>query len=680
MEDDSERTVTCRVRIRLLGSFEVALLTEQGNWVPVGKEAFGKGKTARSVLKRLLAAPNRRASRGVLQEDFWPEADQALADAYLNNAANAIRHVLGEQLKTVGGTIYEVAGQGHVWVDCDEALTLLKVAEDLGTEQVAAIPLLEEALAILARGDYLEGENGTWCYGARRKVEDALRQCRMWLAEAYTAQEKIWQAGEQYRALCQQVPPDEEALRAWMIMLALHERPEEALKHYQDIKELVEAQHFSLSARTAQLVSTIEEYLEPPPFFSLSDDLARIAPRAPSISPQPVLHVEFAERGEMLYDGVEIEILAMALQWTRTSGPVSLLQERMYASLRKQDMLHHDEHTQNISRRHALQVIAGFPIELYGLSHFLAGKRAAPPADVLPLCAAGLVACRELRQYEAAGMQEIARTLSMYLPVLEKLAAQSSPQQRQAAHLAGQSYLLISILADHYGKLDHMEAASRTARRYGQLAQDVNLEASALARLAVKFDYERDDVRALHTYQEAAALPHFGQASPLIQGRIYAGLAGAHAYCLQEQEALAALGHAKEIWPASAVDDPAYHFAYTSDNTLALWSGLALKHTGRSLEAAQAFLEYAPLQPMPGLYETNRADFLNYVASVGLRQHDLDMATLYIDAAATVAWSIDHQQRQAEIRDTLRGMQLLWPREPQVKQLQEKLYVWQAEQ
>ena len=42
-----------------------------------------------------------------------------------------------------------------------------------------------------------------------------------------------------------------------------------------------------------------------------------------------------------------------------------------------------------------------------------------PSENVLPLCAAGLIACRELRQYEAAGMMEVARVLSAYLPTLK---------------------------------------------------------------------------------------------------------------------------------------------------------------------------------------------------------------------------------------------------------------------
>ena len=642
------------LRILLCGPLTIERRDDAGAWQPVASWAQAR-KTTRQVLRRLLTLPGRRASRGQIQEDLWPDLDQELADHQLDNAISAIRSAIGRDLLARIETTYQLAGQAQLWVDLDAAAELVREAENTRVAGGLATEALEQAVALLARGPVLEGEDGAWRHGIQKHAEDMLRQARLWLAEAYDRQGKLWQASEHYRVLCSVL--DEEALRAWMKMLALHDRPQEALQRYQD----AQAEHGELTALTDQLASQIETYLEPPRFQM---------PELPRILASDQFVTAPAAFAQTLYDELEVTILTMALRWERSSSLLHL-QQITADLLRKEDHHHPEQQATRISRRHALQAIAAFPIQLYGLKH-VGGATTMPSSDVLPLCAAGLVACRELRQYEQAGMQEIARILSVYLPTLEKLALHASPQQRQAAHLAGQSYLLIGILADHYGKLDHMEAASKTARRYGQLAQDVSLEASALARLAVKYDYERDDARALHTYQEAAALPGFHRASPLIQGRIYAGLAGAHAYCLQEQESLTALGMAQEIWPASPEKDPAFHFAYTSENTLALWSGLARKHTGHYDQAAEAFLEYGAMQPTPGLFETNRADFLNYVASVGVRQRDLDMATLYVEAAATIAWDIHHAQRQAEIRDTVRSMQLLWPRKKRVSHLLER--------
>src|SRR5260370_13291345 len=89
-----------------------------------------------------------------------------------------------------------------------------------------------------------------------------------------------------------------------------------------------------------------------------------------------------------------------------------------------------------------------------------------PAEEFLPLCAAGLTACLELRQYEPEGWVTIRRVLATYLPTLEKLAQQSSPTKQSAAHLAAQGHLLGHMLADHYVRLDQMEAAALRARFY----------------------------------------------------------------------------------------------------------------------------------------------------------------------------------------------------------------------
>jgi len=387
--------------------------------------------------------------------------------------------------------------------------------------------------------------------------------------------------------------------------------------------------------------------------------------------------IRLADMHGMMYDCLEVEIITNALQWRQSDSSPALLQQFVTETIRNYDTMHedHDQQEIKLTRRHALQAIAMLPVELYGLHRSSPQQNKALDSEsLLPLCAAGLVACRELRQYESAGMQVISQILSAYLPALEELACRSTPSQRTAAHLAAQSYLLLTILADHYGKFEQMEAASRMARMYGQIAGDPNLEVSALARLAVKFDYERRDIKALETYQEAMALPEFHRVSPLLQGRIYAGLAGTHAYCQHFSQALSFLSRAREIYPADPKVDPTYLFAYSGESTFSLWEGLTLKHTGRYKEAAGAFLRYGSLTPKPGLFETNRAEFLNYAGSVAIRQRDLEASCFYVEMAEEIAWSIHHEQRYAEIRDTVKEMKLLWANEPEVKRLQEKMY------
>jgi DNA-binding SARP family transcriptional activator len=263
-QKDMDIPSSCRLRVFLYGPLEVWKREDSGTWKLVDKAAWGKGRAARSVFKRLLAAPGRRLSRGSIQDDLWPESENfELADKTVYNAINQIRRITGKELVRTVETSYEVADQSVIWVDCDACEALLKAAENRGYTSPEALALLERALASFERGELLEGESGTWVYGLRKKSEDMLRQCRLWLAHAYEAHGKLWQAGEQYRALCQQMPPDEEALQRWITMLMRQGKLQDARKCFQDMKRIVEEQGVTLSPAIEQLVASLAEQGQP---------------------------------------------------------------------------------------------------------------------------------------------------------------------------------------------------------------------------------------------------------------------------------------------------------------------------------------------------------------------------------------------------------------------------------
>ena len=247
---------SCRFRVFVHGPLEVWKREASGTWKLVGKDAWGKGRPVRSVFKRLLVAPGRRLSRCAVQDDLWPDIENfELADKNVYNAINQIRRVTGKALVKTVETSYEVADQSLIWVDRDACETLLKEAENQGCTSKEALLLLEQALTYLERGELLEGESGTWVYGLRKKSEDMLKQCRFWLAQAYQGQGKLWQAGEQYRALCVTMPPNEEALQHWMTLYHLQGKSQEAMECYQDVKDCAEKQGFPLSDTLEQMVS-----------------------------------------------------------------------------------------------------------------------------------------------------------------------------------------------------------------------------------------------------------------------------------------------------------------------------------------------------------------------------------------------------------------------------------------
>lgn len=684
----SASTVVC---VRLFGPLEVSRRFD-GNWQVVPKSAWTLGTPPRSVLKRLLTTPGRRLSRSDIEDDLWPGASMELASHNLHNGLMVIRRVVGADLVETTGSLCGIADQSRVWTDLDACFSLIRDAENEGCTTPEALVILEEALHYFERGQCLEDEIEKWCYAVRADAERLCKQCRWWLATGYEQHGKVWQAGEQYKALTRTLPPDEKALRAWMALLYQQGKPHEALMCYEEAKAFAQERGLPLSRRLDTLARQLEEQCEAAPTI----DSFLVPEQATSLwQPDPVFPetsmrlaawgtlLEKREENILLCDALEVEVLAMALHWRPSSGPIALLQSLTHEIMRKHAAMHkhHTNRESALTRRQALQAIAFLPIQMYGLSYLASEQRVRLPLDeALPLCAAGLTACVGLRKYEPEGMLAIQQILAAYLPTLEKAARQSSHHRAVAASLAGQGYLLVGVLAAHYGKLDQLEAASRMARFYGQMAHDVNLEVAALIRLAIKYDFERLDRTSLETYQEALALPGFATASPLLQSRVYAGLAGTHAYTHQASPALGFLSQAKDTYPQDLLSDPGYPLALSSDlsgsqtGSLALWEGLTLKHTGRHAEAVKAFSRFAHLTPMPGVLEASRAEYLNYTASVAVKQRELDMACLYFDAAYDVAWTIQHSQRLAEARDTFRDIQLLWPHEPKVKMLQEKIY------
>lgn len=213
-QNDWDLPSSCRLRVVVHGPLQVWKRDPSGAWKQVDKEAWGKGRPARSVFKRLLVAPGRRLSRGAIQDDLWPDAENfESTEKSVYNAINQIRHVTGKELVKTFDTSYQLADQALIWVDWDSCEALLKEAENQGSTSAEALPLLERALTYLERGQLLEGEDGTWVYGFRQHSEEMLKHCRCWLAQNYLQQNKPWQAHEQVQKVLTEFPDDEDVVR-----------------------------------------------------------------------------------------------------------------------------------------------------------------------------------------------------------------------------------------------------------------------------------------------------------------------------------------------------------------------------------------------------------------------------------------------------------------------------------
>jgi tetratricopeptide (TPR) repeat protein len=589
----NEQTISpsCRIRVYLLGPLEVARRTFD-SWQVVSKDEWGKyRKAGRRILGRLLAAPGRRAGQGRLLDDLWPETD---SQGNLNNGLTAIRNVIGEDLLTTIDVFYEIAGQDLVWVDLDACKALLKEAENRGCTTFQAMPLLEEALSYLERGECFEGEEGQWRYGLQAEPDAMLRQCRWWLAQGYEQQGKIWQAGEQYRALCATLPLNEEALQRWMAMLCQQGKTQEAHKCFQDVKNFVERQGLGLSKDLEQVVSRLSD-----------------APSATSGS----------------YD-----------------TPIAL------------------------SRRSVLGLGAGAIVEV---TDKLAGLWA---DDLLAVYERGIVSCQSL--YWNGNPHHVETFLPLYCSQTALLARQPSSLQKPAARLASLAQQLTCELLTDREDFGAAEQAGREALLYAQVAHDVNLQVASLVGLANLGFHRKLSTYALWAYEQAIAL--FNECvTPLLKGRVYAGIAEVYAMRGQAQEAMQAVGLAYEHYPMKPEDDPAYSYLRASRYSLYVFgdaqSRLFLK---QPKEAEKALIAMQKETNDPEIEPVTKLDLLYYQAETQVQQKELEASSTVLTEAAMLARNLGSRLYFNKLAVTYHDLRVQWPHESLVTALDEVFQPW----
>jgi DNA-binding SARP family transcriptional activator len=436
MQSEQTLPASCRLRVLLHGPLQVSERLADGSWRPV---AWGQSRIARTVFRRLLTAPGRRLSRGQLADDLWPESDFEAADTSLQGAISLIRSAIGKDLVLTWDGGYEIAGQTRVWMDLDAAETLLKATENEGSTSLAVLPWLEEALSYLERGVYLAEETSVWCYAVRKKSEDLLRQCRLWLAENYERQSKFLQAGLQYRELLQTMPPDERALQRWITMLYQQGKASESLKCYQDVKASVEAQGFTLSETIEQLVASLNELPKRAPFLS------------GYITEQKLGSIQHSLALPMLAD------------------------------------------TNALSSQSIATII---PFELFSTL----GKPLCMNEETLHLFSALTEVCQHLSEGNELNIAE--QVLWAFLPKIELLTRFPSEHQGMAATIASRGYLLAASLVGHRNNLLGRLRCSKQALHYGELAGNLNLQVVAMRQIAISFDCMDRPDKVLETSQQ----------------------------------------------------------------------------------------------------------------------------------------------------------------------------------
>lgn len=287
------------------------------------------------------------------------------------------------------------------------------------------------------------------------------------------------------------------------------------------------------------------------------------------------------------------------------------------------------------------------------------------PSETLEDFAALTEICRRLS--EGNELKTAERILWNYLPRVESAAKLSLKDQRTVASITSQSYLLAASLAGQRNDLQGRHHFSEQALLYGKLAQDRNLQITALRQLSITFDYlERPD-KVLQIFQQA--FPYLDEISPLLRACIYAGVSGAHAQMRQEQETLRFMDMAYEQFPVHPEFEPGYLHTICRYSSLVFFDGLNHLELGRPLEAEKVLARIDGLQPKIQIPERVRIELLNYQVEVFMTLRYMEQACTYLEAAVHAAMAIGSERRFQEALRLFRQMQQIWPYESQIQRL-----------
>ncbi len=274
------------------------------------------------------------------------------------------------------------------------------------------------------------------------------------------------------------------------------------------------------------------------------------------------------------------------------------------------------------------------------------------------------------RLYFDGHLWEVEHLLPDYLSSLSALAEQPSTHQKQAANLASKAHQLACMITlqpqDYASALIHADQALQ----YAQVAEDSNLRVASLIRKALVYFYLKRPSQRLWAYQEA--MQYTRSVSPLLQGRIYMGLAEAHSDLTRfdpthEIKALHYLDRMYQTFPVNPKEDPM--FAFTHFKVPQGYEGVVYLNLNQPSKAWEAFAQVD--RNTPKLIVPDRVQLTIRQARASVASENLEQSKTYLEAAVTSAKTLGSPLRRNEAYDVYQHMLTKWPDEQQVKDLAE---------
>jgi tetratricopeptide (TPR) repeat protein len=436
------------------------------------------------------------------------------------------------------------------------------------------------------------------------------------------------------RTYWQQYKTDEDALRPLLELLGEQERYQEAEEYYQQLLLALaeqgpdeEEQPRVPDARTCD----IREYLR-----TKQIQRERVIQPATSVPTSRAVTREHQTPGSVLDPGYSIQVISEATPQLADN---------------------------TMSRREAGKTIATIgasllTVPMFGLMQ-IGGML--HDEEILAICTTSLPILWRL--YFDGQLSEVRRVLPGYLSQLALLVRQPSGYQQRAARVASKAHQLACMLAlqvQDYGlALIHVDQALFSAN----IAEDTHLQVASLIRRALVYRYLKWFKPMLETYQEADQ--YSKSISPLLEGRLYTGLAEACSNFEREYDAQHFLELAYTTFPENPKDDPNFsytHFKLPQGFEVVMY--LNLKQAEKAWEVLAKIETSVPMTVVP-----DRVELSIDQARASLLLGDLKQSCKYVEFAATSASALGSHLRYNEAYRLYQQMQIKWPREQQVKAL-----------
>ena len=361
------------------------------------------------------------------------------------------------------------------------------------------------------------------------------------------------------------------------------------------------------------------------------------------------------EKADMLMDGEGYVCPASVSYLLRSARPAHT---QTLASARI------EAEAEQYSRRQVIAALIGTPAAIFCARQGdnLSLLRA---EEIITLCTSHIPLCWQL--YFEGGRAEVEKVLPDYITQLSTLARHTSSYQGRAAALLSQAYQLASLLATQHQDYGVASTAAQQGLVYGELAGDANLQVASAIRLALVAFFLKRPRSCLQAYQKALRLGQ--QASPLLRGRVYAGLAEVQSRYANESEAKQFLELARETFPTEVETDPAYTYTHFTQTSAFTYEGLMYLNLRQHTEAEQAFAhidERVPTDVVP-----NRLELLVHQAMLASSAGELERTATLIASAVPMAHTLGSQLRADQIHEVYEGMLAKWGHEPEVRRLEE---------